>query len=84
MLAFRFAFAILESLKRNWGNKMTDKQYVLRAAKTMNVDVIAPTRGCPGIIATDWAAKGKSVIDAATWSEARAQLNAYQQQRASA
>jgi hypothetical protein len=63
---------------------MTDKQYVLRAAKMMNVDVIAPTRGCPGIVGTDWNAKGKSVIDASTWSEARVQLNAYQKQRANA
>lgn len=63
---------------------MTDKQYVLRAAKMMNVDVIAPTRGCPGIIGTDWVAKGKSVIDAATWLEAKIQLNAYQRQRAGA
>lgn len=63
---------------------MTDKQYVLRAAKMIKVEVIAPTRGNPGIVGTDWNAKGKNVIDAQTWSEARTQLNAYQQARANA
>jgi hypothetical protein len=62
---------------------MSDKDYVIRAAKQMKVDLIKPTRGCPGIIGTDWTSGfGKSVIDAQDWSEARKQLNTFAQQRA--
>jgi hypothetical protein len=40
--------------------------------------LIAPTKGCPGVIATDWASGfGKNVIDAQDWAHARDQINAY-------
>jgi hypothetical protein len=62
---------------------MTDKEYVIRAAKQMNVDLIKPTRGLKDIIGTDWSSGfGKSVIDAQNWADARAQLNAFAQKRA--
>ena len=62
---------------------MTDKQYVIRAAKMMRIDLIAPTKGCPGVIATDWASGfGKNVIDAQDWAHARDQINAYACKRA--
>jgi hypothetical protein len=64
---------------------MTDKQYVTRAAKMMKLDLIAPTRACPGIIATAWVnGFGKNVIDAQNWPQAREQINTYARQRANA
>lgn len=64
---------------------MTDKQYVIRAAKMMGIDLSIPTRGNPGILATHWVnGFGKNVIDAATWAEAKEQINKYAQQRANA
>lgn len=64
---------------------MTDRQYVIRAAKMMKLTLIVPTRGCPGILAHDWSTGfGKSVIDAQNWADARAQLNAFAQKRAAA
>ena len=62
---------------------MTDKQYVVRAAKMLNLALIRPTRACPGILAHDWASGfGKRVVDASTWGAARQQINTYAQQRA--
>ena len=62
---------------------MTDKQYVIRAAKTMKVDLIAPTRGCPGILAyANENNFNKCIVDSMTWAEARTQINAFAKKRA--
>lgn len=56
---------------------MTDKQYTLRAAQLKGLDLIKPTKGNPGILAIDFKNKGKCVIDAQTWAQARTQINNY-------
>lgn len=60
---------------------MTDKDYVIRACELKAIDLIKPTKRAPGILATDWNRKVSGahpcVIDAPTWSDARAQIDAY-------
>lgn len=59
---------------------MTDKQYVIRAAKIKGFDVMLPTRKAPGILIYHWVnGKGSCVVDAKDWKEARVQINAYAQ-----
>lgn len=62
---------------------MTDRQYVIRACEMARVDLIKPTRECPGILGTHWYnGFGTNVIDAATWAEARQQLRIWASARA--
>ena len=57
---------------------MTDRQYVVRAAQLRGYALSAPTRRAPGILVMDWSSgRGVVVVDAATWSDARVQINAY-------
>lgn len=62
---------------------MTSKEYVVRAANVLNLDLIAPTRGNPGVLAyANINSFNKCVVDALTWADARAQINVFAQQRA--
>ena len=62
---------------------MTNQQYVIRAAQTLGLDLLRPTRGAPEVLAYDWSTgKGKCVVEAKNWAEAREQINAYARQRA--
>ena len=61
---------------------MTDKQYVVRAAQLKGLSLLRPTKGSPGILATDYNNKDARglfpcVIDASNWEQARAQFNAF-------
>lgn len=60
---------------------MTDKDYVIRACELKAIDLIKPTKKSPRIVAINWNWKVSGVhpcvIDADTWSEARAQIDAY-------
>jgi methionine salvage enolase-phosphatase E1 len=56
----------------------TARSYVIRAAQIKGIALIKPTRGNPGILGTVWKdGFGSHVIDAATWAEARTQINAW-------
>lgn len=62
--------------------QMTDRQYTMRAAQMKGLDLIKPTKECPGIIAYNMKQKDQRgiypcIIDAKTWAEARDQLNNY-------
>lgn len=57
---------------------MTDREYVIRAAKTKGYAVHLPTRAAPEILVMHWVnGKGAIVTDAPNWKEARAAINAY-------
>ena len=64
---------------------MNDKQYVVRAAKMMKLDLFPATRSNKDILAY---AKingfNKCVVDAQNWQQAREQINKFAQQRAQA
>jgi hypothetical protein len=67
---------------------MTDRDYVIRACEMLALDLLKPTKRCPGILATDWNRKVSGVhpcvIDAQTWAQARGQVNAYSRKLADA
>jgi hypothetical protein len=60
---------------------MTDRDYVIRACEMGGINLLKPTKRCPGILATDWNRKVSGVhpcaIDAQTWKQARGQIDAY-------
>lgn len=61
--------------------KMTDRQYVIRAAQIKGLSIILPTKASPGILAIDWSTKNARgvypcIVDALTWAQARTQINA--------
>lgn len=69
-------------MEEHKGNTVTEKEYVVRAAKMMSLVLIRPTHACPGILAHDWAGGfGRCVVDATTWGAARQQINAFALQR---
>lgn len=76
--------AQFSAAKLEWIMKpMTNKEYVIRAAKALAIDVIGPTKGCSGIIAMAWIAGfGNLVVDAKNWAQARDQIKAYAHKRA--
>lgn len=63
---------------------ITSREYVIRACAVLRLDLIAPKRGNPGILAYDFSVKpcAPCVIDALTWDDARKQLDAYNRTRA--
>lgn len=62
---------------------LTPREYVIRGCAALKLDLIAPKRGNPGILAYDFGVKpcAPCVIDALTWDDARQQLDAYNRQR---
>jgi hypothetical protein len=63
-------------------SKMTDKDYVIRAAEIKNLTLNLPKKGVHGIYCIDYNKKDKRglypcVIDAQTWKESRAQLDSH-------
>ncbi len=61
---------------------VTDKDYVVRVADMKRLDLMKPTRACPGVLVYDMRNKDARgvypcVIDAKTWTEAKEQLIAY-------
>ena len=58
--------------------KLTDREYVLRAADLKGLIIWKPTRANPGI--TGYLQQNgfyKQVLDAKNWAEARTQINNY-------
>ena len=61
---------------------MTPRAYVIRACQMLKVELVKPTKGCPGILGTHYVnGFGHNVIDAQTWAEAKTQLEEWRVKR---
>ena len=57
---------------------MTPRTYVIRACQMLKIELVKPTKGCPGILGTHWHnGFGSHVIDANTWEEAKKQVDTW-------
>jgi hypothetical protein len=63
--------------KRPTAMRLTDRLYTIRAAALKGLDLIRPTRADKTILIYDWSSgKGRCLVEASNWADARTKLNA--------